>query len=67
MRKRRKTESEKVKKMARPIMETPLLKDEDAERFIEKIAKNESKGISAEEYQRIKANFEEINKIKKFD
>lgn len=40
--------------MARPIKETPILRGKDAERFNKIIKENESKKVSASDYERAK-------------
>ena len=52
--------------MAKPIKETPILQGEDAIRFLDNMATNESKKISAPNRKRIKSNFDKLNSISQF-
>ncbi len=49
--------------MAKPIKETPILFGRDAEAFSKKIADNETKTATREEYERVMNNYSKI-KIK---
>lgn len=49
--------------MALKIKDTPVLTGTNAEKFREALKKNELKKVSKEERERIKANYEKIQKI----
>ena len=51
--------------MALPIKETPVLKDEDARKFLADIKANENKSVSKEELARMKVNYEIMKRIMK--
>lgn len=48
--------------MAKPIKETPILYDEDSDRFLKEIRENESKKISDVEYYRALNIYEKVMK-----
>ncbi|MEN8263953.1 MAG: hypothetical protein ABFR82_10845 [Nitrospirota bacterium] len=47
--------------MAKSIKETPTLIGKDAQRFSEKMKKNEKRRVTSAEYNRVKSNY---NKVK---
>lgn len=53
--------------MAKEIRETPILKGKDAARFEEMIKKNESRKVSAQEYQQGKTAYEAFGFANKAD
>ena len=53
--------------MAKEIRETPILKGKDAVRFEKIIKENESRKVSAEEYQKGKAAYEAFGFANKAD
>ena len=52
--------------MAKPIKETPVLKDADAKVFIEKMKKADDIRITDQERARIKENFARLQAIANF-
>lgn len=48
--------------MARPIKETPILYDEDSDRFLEEVKENELKKVSDAEYYRTLEIYEKVIK-----
>ena len=46
--------------MAKPIKETPILRDKEAELFFAKVRKNESRKVSDMEYKRAISIFEKV-------
>ncbi len=52
--------------MAKPIKETPVLKGENAIRFLDNMTKNESHRVSMPEREKIKFNFDKLNSISQF-
>jgi hypothetical protein len=49
--------------MAKPIKETPVLKGQDAKKFINDIKNVKGKLVDSKTLSRIKANFERINSL----
>ncbi len=52
--------------MAKPIKDTPILKGQDAKRFLQESQKSETQKVSQIELNRIKSNFEKFKKIATF-
>jgi|APIni6443716594_1056825.scaffolds.fasta_scaffold2131299_1 hypothetical protein len=52
--------------MAKPIKETPILKGEDAKRFLDNMTKSESNRIGMSDRKKIKSNFDKLNSISQF-
>jgi hypothetical protein len=52
--------------MAKPIKDTPVLKGQDAERFLKETQKAETQKVSQIEIDRIKSNFEKFKTIATF-
>jgi hypothetical protein len=52
--------------MAKPIKETPVLKGDDARRFIDNMNAFESKRIDSSVRKRIKSNYDKLNAISQF-
>ncbi len=49
--------------MATPIKETPILKGEDARRFLKKIKENEHKKVPKADYERAKKAYKNFDVI----
>jgi hypothetical protein len=52
--------------MAKPIKETPILKGNDAKRFIDNMSASVSKRVDLSVRERIKSNYNKLNAISKF-
>ena len=52
--------------MAKPIKETPILKGNDAKRFMDAMIISASKRISLSSRQKITSNFNKLNDISQF-
>jgi hypothetical protein len=50
--------------MARPVKETPVLKGKDAKRFKEEIKENETRKVSASEYERAIATYQSVKLVR---
>ena len=53
--------AKKFKSMARPIEETPILRGEDARRFLQRMKEN--RRVTREEFEDIKQTYEKIEAI----
>jgi hypothetical protein len=53
--------TQKLKSMARPIEETPILRGEDARRFLQRMKEN--RRVTREEFEDIKQTYEKIEAI----
>lgn len=60
-RKPRKSLELKVKGMARPVKETPVLSGKDAKRFERQIKENEKRQVSEAEYRRAVSTFHSVS------
>ena len=56
----------KIKTMAKPIKDTPVLKGQDANNFLEASKKAETNKVSKTELDRIKKNFKKFKAIATF-
>lgn len=52
--------------MAKPIKDTPVLKGQDADKFLEESKKAETQKASKKEIEKIKANFKKLKAIATF-
>ena len=51
--------------MARPIEETPILRGEDARRFMKRMEENHR--VTPEEYEKIMSTYERLEKVTNWD
>jgi hypothetical protein len=52
--------------MAKPIKDTPVLKGQDADKFLQEAKKAETQKVSKKELEKIKANFKKLKAIATF-